>query len=111
MLYEHQQFRAIGLFVVVLTCMALVPALPASAQDPALLGDDLRLNRCKEPGRYALAVHGGTARKPSTFESDAAFLAQLLEEAGPALAAGASSLDLVHAAVRAMEDSGLSTLR
>lgn len=90
---------AVGLIV------ALAP--PTFAQELSLLGGDLKLGRCTQPGPYALAVHGGTARQPSNYEGGTARIARLLDEAGPALDSGATSVDLVHAVVRAMEDSGL----
>ncbi len=98
----------VSVFVLALT-LGLAPGgtSAALAQDQSLLGDDLRTGRCKKPGPYVLAVHGGTARKPNSYEGSTAFMARLLEEAGAALEAGAASVDLVHNAVRAMEDSGL----
>lgn len=104
---EHEHARMLVMFIAVVTSLALGPALSASAQDRSLLGIDFSLGRCKKSQPFALALHGGTARRPNSYESGVAFIARLLEDAGPALAAGATSVDLVHGAVRAMEDSGI----
>ncbi len=79
----------------------------ASAQETPLLGDDLNAGRCETSEQYVLVVHGGTVGRPNKHQSGRAFIARLLEEAGPALKAGVTSVDMVHGAVRAMEDSGL----
>ena len=99
--------RATPTFLKLLISLVLVIMLPALAQAGSLLGDDLRVGRCKNPQPYALAIHGGTARQPNSYESGTAFIGELLDDAGPALAEGAKSVDLVHAVVRAMEDSGI----
>ncbi len=104
---KRNHARMLVTFLAVVTSLALEPAPSASAQDRSLLGNDLSLGRCKESQQFALALHGGTAKRPNTYESGVDFIARLLEDAGPALAAGATSVDLVHGAVRAMEDSGL----
>ena len=66
-------------------------------------------------GRFALALHGGASdlvavpeSKRRAFGADAsALLTQILAAGQPALARGASALDVAEAAVRAMEDSGV----
>ena len=66
-------------------------------------------------GRFALALHGGSSDLAAVPEPErrafgvdaGVLLAQILAAGRPALARGAAALDVVEAAVRAMEDSGV----
>ena len=85
----------------------LSPLQIALADDSQLLGDDFRLGRCNSSSNFVLVVHGGTVRRNSGYPGRTALMERILLEARVALDGGAKSLDIVHNAVRAMEDSGL----
>ena len=63
--------------------------------------------RCGGSDRYTLAVHGGAVYGGGNHDRQLAFIKQLLELGRRHLADGAGALDVVHGAIRAMEDSGL----
>jgi isoaspartyl peptidase/L-asparaginase-like protein (Ntn-hydrolase superfamily) len=101
--------RALTLFrLAPAALMALtIPPPGAMAGDEPLLGKDASAGRCANTEVFSLALHGGTAHFPNTHASGVAFIERLLKEAGPALTSGSTSLDIVHGAIRAMEDSGI----
>ncbi|MGB6231819.1 MAG: isoaspartyl peptidase/L-asparaginase, partial [Litorimonas sp.] len=80
-----------------LAAILLLTAAPALAQDaPA----------CDAQSEFALIVHGGTSSGEARPER-LAFIETMLGEQRDALRGGASALDVVEAAIVAMEDSGL----
>ncbi len=62
---------------------------------------------CSDQEVFSIAVHGGTTSAGREHEARQAFQMTLLADMRRGLAQGASALDTVEKAVRAMEDSGL----
>ena len=85
----------------------LADATVSRGAEAPLLGTDLKLGRCEAGKTFVLALHGGTVRHSRPFPGSRAIMEGILTEGRAALAGGAKALDVVHAAVRAMEDSGL----
>lgn len=105
---KHTRTPFTLLTLVAVACITAVPPTPLAATDETpLLGTAERAGRCATNEVFSLALHGGTARFPNTHDAGVAFIHRLLVEAGPALSGGATSVDIVHSAIRAMEDSGI----
>lgn len=74
----------------------------------ALLPGAVLAQSCAGNGTWALVLHGGYLDyEEEVTSAHRALLARLLEEGNRSLSNGASALDAVSAAIRAMEDSGL----
>ena len=84
-------------------------AEPASAVTPGVstLLPRVGVGRCLGLERFVFAAHGGAIFTRNGHPNKIAFLDELLPEVRKKLEAGARALDVVHAAVVAMEDSGV----
>ena len=90
-----------------LLAVLLLSPVSGLAQQEPILGTDFRLGRCGKISEFVLAVHGGAVRGRREYPRRVAVIQRILGEARAALQDGATSLDIVHASIRAMEDSGL----
>ncbi len=86
--------------------LLLSPSAGLAEEDP-LLGGEIKLGRCGDSRNFVLALHGGTAELENSYPGRTALMRRILAEGRDALADGAIAVDIVHDAVRAMEDSGL----
>lgn len=68
---------------------------------------EIELGRCASQERFVFVAHGGALFVRNEHPRKVAFLEALLPEVRAKLAAGATALDIVHAAMVAMEDSGV----
>ena len=94
---------------IVAAAIVAVLAVPGDGltQDAPLLGANMKLGRCDAARSFVLAIHGGTAELDNSYSKRTALMQDILAEARDALEGGAIAVDIVHAAVRAMEDSGV----
>jgi isoaspartyl peptidase/L-asparaginase-like protein (Ntn-hydrolase superfamily) len=99
--------KAILRLVFVAALMTSIGPSVVIASEQTLLGKSQRPGACGASKVFALALHGGTARFPNTYDNGLAFIGRILTESATALSGGATSVDIVHRAIRAMEDSGL----
>ena len=83
-------------------------ALPPFALAALQAAEAHEAGTCTAGERYALALHGGAVYNRRSDQSlKLAFIEALLESGQGQLAGGATALDAVETAIRAMEDSGL----
>jgi beta-aspartyl-peptidase (threonine type) len=64
--------------------------------------------QCNENNKFVLVIHGGAfSREDKSLEERASFIEGVLAEGKELLAEGATSLEVVHFAIKSMEDTGL----
>lgn len=106
---KPRRFRSLTLLVL-LCGSAATASSPAFAEDvpnePDIISG-LETGLCAAHEAFVLAVHGGTVRGRHPHERKIGMIEALLPALSGRLEEGAAALDVVHAAVLAMEDSGV----
>jgi beta-aspartyl-peptidase (threonine type) len=65
------------------------------------------IGKCNQGNKFVMVIHGGAGYRKYKLKEKAALIKDLLDNCKKLLHDGATSLDVVHFAIREMEDSGL----
>ncbi|MBW1827540.1 MAG: isoaspartyl peptidase/L-asparaginase [Deltaproteobacteria bacterium] len=81
--------------------------LAFSPQKAAAEKQAAEIEKCTQRENFVLVIHGGAGHKEYKLKERAAFIKDLLIHCKRLLHDGETSLDVVHFAIKEMEDSGL----
>jgi beta-aspartyl-peptidase (threonine type) len=67
----------------------------------------VEIGKCNQGNNFVMVIHGGAGYRKYKLKEKTALIKNLLDNCKKLLHSGATSLDVVHFAIREMEDSGL----
>lgn len=67
----------------------------------------VEIGKCNQSNKFVMVIHGGAGYKKYKLKEKTALIKNLLDNCKKLLHDGATSLDVVHFAIKEMEDSGL----
>lgn len=83
-------------------------SMPAFSSKKVAGGNQaVEIEKCNQYEKFVLVIHGGAGHKGYKLKERAAFIKNLLTHCKRLLHAGEKSLEVVHFAIKEMEDSGL----